>query len=341
MKRLLVYPLTVENIVFLKYKELINEYELYMIVSEKNSFYERYSDHPNIGLVEDIQRHTAAADTILLTKGNIVEERYLELINLAKSMDKELIIMPSVKELLRISANHANDSMIESARILNCHSEIDIPVISVMSLGEDSQKLELHLAIANSFKHKGYNVLNIGASNLSPYFNFIMMPAFMYANLSLSEKVYRFKAFVIDLLREENYDLVVVSVPGGTMPINRYEDNRFGELTHVISNALNIDINILNVYVHEDMNTSYIRDLLEVHDVLCKSKTEFVNLSCTNYEFDPEDKAIKFYSFTKEVLKKKIHEFNASNIMCSFYDLNTQDVFDSMESMLLDNYEVI
>mgnify|MGYP001081135938 CR=1 FL=1 len=65
------------------------------------------------------------------------------------------------------------------------------------------------------------------------------------------EKIQKLNQFAVDLIDQKNAEVLIVGVPGGIMPISKFEFDEFGELAYLVSHAIPSDIGILNVYYQE------------------------------------------------------------------------------------------
>ena len=123
--------------------------------------------------------------------------------------------------------------------------EIDIPVISVMGLGENCDKFQLQVKIKKVIEKQGYRVLALCSNVLGGFLGMENLPGFLYSKfMSYPEKIIALNHWIHTKVKQQEYDVILVGCPGGVSEFEKYETNYFGELPLIISNALDVDIGL-------------------------------------------------------------------------------------------------
>lgn len=218
------------------------------------------------------------------------------------SLNREAVIIPFLQEKYSVG-NTDQESFFEGETI---DEVLDIiPVVSVMSVGENAYKLETQMYIDNLFVD--YKVLNITPKGCSIDTRFIPVPRELYSvSISFSEKIQLFRRFLSKILTKYNFDLLTLSIPGSIIP----NDAFFNELALVMSYAVSIDINIINIFSNFDTRF----DVLKTLDNMCKYKyNSDLNLFnivpiCSRYGEAAWGKTRDFYSINTETQKNILRD---------------------------------
>ncbi len=271
MYKLLIYPYSVDDSCITKYGTMLRGYQLTSLVCLEGAYENGKDagvfDEVKTGLIitEDYNREIDKCDVVLIQEKNFDEmkDTYIKKINTAITKNK--IVMTN-KKIYDFCLDHFSGN--KNIRVLDNIQEgrlnyftydkrmtqPDIPVITVMSMGESCNKFGVQLDLRKKFQDKGYKVLQFGTKDYCDLFGFKKLPSFLMAkNISLDEKVYMFNHYINKEVLKEDYDVVIIGVAGGILPVNRYITNYFGEISLIVSSALNIDINILCSYHNDDI----------------------------------------------------------------------------------------
>lgn len=142
--------------------------------------------------------------------------------------------------------------------------EIDTPIITVMGLSENCQKMETQLYLRRMFEKNGYKILQIGTRNYCEFLGFHSFPQFM-GNLKLSEteKVIRFKSYIKYLEKTERPNIIIIGIPGGICNISKNLPSDFGITAYEVLSAVSSDYNILMLW-NEMYNDRLIGELKRI-----------------------------------------------------------------------------
>lgn len=142
----------------------------------------------------------------------------------------------------------------------------DIPIVSIAGVGPYVQKFQVGLKLRNDFVSAGYKTLYISSRREGVLFGARIFPEFLFENgMSFSEKIYGINHYIEKLCREEQPDVVLISVPGETMELSQKHKLDFGYLASIVFSAIKPDVSILNLY-----NLKYTDEFLEEQKSYCK-----------------------------------------------------------------------
>jgi hypothetical protein len=124
--------------------------------------------------------------------------------------------------------------------------------------------------------------------------------------LSSTWKTIKVNRYIHELIDEQHPDIVIISYPGGIMSLNEFENNYFGEISHILTNAVESDYGILCTYC----NSHYTKQYLEYLKAICESKLgiEILQfcLSKQNWSVDAEWKKTEYFFYRDNYFEKNI-----------------------------------
>lgn len=360
MYKLLVYPYDLNESSIIRYRNMLKNYEIASLVCLEGA-YENGKDagvfdevETGIIITSDYGNAIEKCDVVLILDKNFDElkDTYLEKIKIA--ILKNRIVMVNKKIYDYCQTHLDNMSNIE---LLDNISEVeldynmriprltqpDIPVITVMSMGENTDKFEAQLDLRKKFEDKGYRVLQFGTKDYSEIFGFKKLPSFLMAkNISIDKKVYMFNYYINRQVLKEDYDVIILGVAGGILPVNSYVTNYFGEISLIITSALNIDINMMCLYHNENLN---VKDLYELAD-FCKVRMGCITdyFYMTNRQFKvSQAHEVEYFSLDRHRCNSCIPEISDRTMkFCHMLREDTKEVvFNLMLEELGDNIELV
>lgn len=124
--------------------------------------------------------------------------------------------------------------------------DIDIPIICVLGADEYTDKFEVQLALREALLAKGYRVSSVSSRYDSEIVGLHSMPDFMIKkSLSEAEKILKYNHLIKQIEIEEKPEIIIVGLPGGSIPYNKYNFNNFGILHYEVSQALTFDFSVM------------------------------------------------------------------------------------------------
>lgn len=223
----------------------------------------------------------------------------------------------------------------------------DIPIVSIAGVGPYVQKFQVGLKLRNDFVSAGYKTLYISSRREGVLFGARIFPEFLFENgMSFSEKIYGINHYIEKLCREEQPDVVLISVPGETMELSQKHKLDFGYLASIVFSAIKPDVSILNLY-----NLKYTDEFLEEQKSYCKYRFGAVpDLFYATYtgivESSLQEAWIQYYHGDKiyDDLLTKNKLFNEADVMNGLFFERVMEILeeygslDFMQSKLCKDY---
>jgi len=297
LDKLGVFPITYDLMALLQYRELLQEYIICTIGSFKEDVYleEMEKRYKGITFSPDIEDLVGGSDAILLleNEGDFLLKKYKQVYKASIKQQKKILL--STKMFSELQEGQENDvRLLDRSRLTKIKSKLSeeyensLPVIAVCGMGKHCSKFETTLLTLKVLKEAGYQVLVIGPNPLLPLVGGHILPEYLYSShISLEEKIYRLSADLYQLQEEKSADLILIEIPGGVIPIGKWDNNHFSEIPLVISNALKIDMTILNTYIPNQREKDKIQFLKELLDYKYGMFLEVTCMARQRVEYDP------------------------------------------------------
>ena len=124
--------------------------------------------------------------------------------------------------------------------------KIDVPVIMIIGLSEYTNKFDVNLMLYRELQKMEYKVSSIGSRSYCEFFGFHSFPEFMVDDkISGERKVLLFNNFLKSIESREKPDVILLTIPGGVLPVNNKITNGYGILAYEVSQAVKPDITVL------------------------------------------------------------------------------------------------
>jgi len=275
MKKLLISPFTKDECPLIRYRHLINDYEIVAAVPEKGY---------------GLEGKDACSLDGGETTGFVLCDPYRDELppyDVILSEINKNILVPLGREIL------------PTKELKN----IPVPVVTVMGWGSNCQKFDIQLGLREAFLKKGYRVSQFGTKNYSGLFGFDHVPIF--ENLPLWKKVYAYNEIFYKKCKDETPDVIIIGVPGGIMPITSYSNEKFGETALAIAFAAKPDLSILSCYFslptqeYFDLYRQFMRFRLGANDVI-------FHMSNTNVDNDKNLKRLSYLKLDSQFVLKEL-----------------------------------
>lgn len=145
---------------------------------------------------------------------------------------------------------------------------LDVPVVVVTGMWEKTDKFEVSLSLRERFLRDGYQVSQVGSRDGCEMVGFHSFPRFMFRkDLDGTVKIPCFNRWIQQIVKLEQPDVVLITVPGAMQDFNEQFTRGFGLLHHEIFQAIVPDVLV--------MCTFYMRQspkALEDLSISCKYK---------------------------------------------------------------------
>ncbi|NBI18893.1 hypothetical protein D1841_14960 [Neglecta sp. X4] len=213
----------------------------------------------------------------------------------------------SLPPLENISVLHKEDFEIKVTGDEILH--VDIPVIAVTGIGQNTNKLPLTLLIKDHLSSLGYNTLTLSSSPLAELWGMEALPNFLFSEKSFRDKTMLFNHFLYSLASKTQPELIIISIPGGISPLNPFCYEDYYEMAMIISNATQISIDICSLYC-QDYPDEFLDLLDDINTFRFGCKPLFYHSSNVVFDLDAETRKNEFIkantskpvSFVKDAL---------------------------------------
>ena len=334
-KKALLCTYNLNNYVLVRYRELLSEYEiigidipgvkflknrdwayLYMGENLGKSFSEKYDEDYEVVILGD---GTQDYDFSILEKKvrefSRVGKDICMLYELSEKHAKILL-----KLCLDNSVNfYTHTGMkvdfpkveIDDNRIF----EMDVPVILVVGITEQTKKLDCVLNVKSHFEKCGYKVSAIGSKKFSDLFGIHAFPEFMYGDMREDKKILYFNAICKNIEYFEKPDIFVIGVPGGVVSYNSSFTNFFGILPYEISQAVEPD-HVITIIPYGEYDKKFFEEIAGM--VKYKLGCENISYGMTNCFIDlnssKQENKVQYCNLRFEDLEKKIKNIEEKKV---------------------------
>lgn len=295
----MIYPFDVESASLLRHNNLIKELNFTHVVSPNGWGFSGQDasctdNGQPVGMIvdSDFDKALENCDTVFFNNSNekldLNASIYPKIIKVAENSKNIICTIQLETEVFDKVSDICNKNntffkyfkkTCDSVKIPKYESiyKINTPVIFVVGTCERTQKFEIQLNLRENLEKMGYKVSQIGTRHYCELMGFHSFPKFMYSkDITESEKVTLFNYYIKNMETKEKPDVIVIGVPGGTMPFNYKLTNRFGILAYEISQAVKPDAVILST-----LYNNYKSDFYQLISKSYKYKFGY-NIDCCN-----------------------------------------------------------
>lgn len=321
MKKIAIFPYNMETQVIIDNRELIQGYEIIGIISYKEDFQKMEQLNKNSELYYgiDVNDLIQQIDGILLCDSvqGFDMKGYVNQINALENTNKTIFMSSILYE--KIGLDNLKNCVVNLLNVEWKYEEynsefifeIDAPIVSVVGMGENCDKLPLQIALVKHLKNKGYNVLCICSNPIGTILGYQSFPPFMYSRkLSLNEKIIRFNHMLFDLVTNLEPDILILGYPSGIMKLNQYQNNFFGEIPYILSNSITNDYGIMLTYFDSGITEEYLQSLTLLCKMRLNIELDSFCIARQGYHNDSEFQRINYkfwdYNYLKNHYPKQI-----------------------------------
>ena len=290
----------------------MKESKLYQIVAvssyiEDKSRLELLQKKSSIYCSTEFEECLARADAIIFAENTMgySYDGYQKRVQMALDSGKKIYAGLALLDKIQIDKDKVcilQESTSSDEVVSSDKKEIDIPVVSVMGLGENCDKFGLQVKIKKVIEKQGYRVLALCSNVLGGFLGMENFPSFLYSKfMSYPEKINALNQWIYEKVIQQEYDVILVGCPGGISEFEKYETNYYGELPLIISNALDVDAGFATLYGHTALDYSVLKNISDF--VLKKYNTSVKDyiLSRQFYKADHEWKKIRYYTIEENM----------------------------------------
>lgn len=306
MKNVVLYPYNLDSVTIYKNRNRQKAYSINgIIVSEEERKYysNRYSD--DIFILDDKELLSNNTDALVLCDNiNCFDLRnFKKRIEMAEKNGKDVFVAKefAIKYPLAMGNNIKtieNGHPLSTEYSNNILLEFDTPICVVLGQGNNCDKFNLLIALTEIIQKRGYKPSVISSNSLGSFFDMYSYPDFMFSReFSFCEKIQLLNRYLYDIEQTDNPDIIVMSIPGGIMPLDPVTHNYYGEFAHIVSYAVPsmIDIGILNIYDNEVIDPEYIDYLKQICKVRFNIEIQMIVQAKQSFGYDDEAKTTSFF----------------------------------------------
>lgn len=343
MNKLAVYPFDYHSRELACYSELITtNYQISALIIKDKFNTPSIINVDESLLTYDYVEAIINADVLLLVDDLTQDfgKHYLRMIECAQENSTKIMFtrklweglssFEKIRELpedrFTILENTVDNSCVK-LKNMNTLLKIDIPIITVMGMGDYCNKFQCELELRKFFMEKGYQLLQLGSKAIAPIFGFKELPLFvMDKSLTFIERVIKFNRYIVDEIKKNPVDLIVVGIPDSILPYNNNIINGLGETSLIITAALNIDASILCIYNQNTIDSRYIEHLEACSKYRFNTPVSFINVSGTVAMQQDDPYSLNFWHVGKPLFSlEKINEQFDETKLFSISDLDSRN----------------
>lgn len=248
-------------------------------------------------IVPKIKRAVCSEKKILVTRRLTIEEK--------KIIEK---LVP-VKDLIQVEENLEEEDLSDK-RIYN----IKTPIITICSLYNGLQQFYLELALKKELTKCGVKFLQVGSELIASVFGMETIPRYMFENEnSEKDKIKRFNHFLKSKELEDNYDVIVLGIPGELMGLQENVFSELGVYAFEMLRTISSDCSILCLPCEENImeNKKKIVQIISNNFAL---PIDYFNIAPVKIDFEDSElkRSISYVRLGKEMLWDKMTE----NVFC-------------------------
>ncbi len=363
----IVYPFDVQFEPVLRYRKLIEQYDIVGAVSPESwglsgndAAHKSGGSHIGVNVDCNFEQSLDLCDTVIFSDAATIFDFqkliYPKIISAIKR-EKNIVLLYDIaveieneikqkceeigKQFICYNSRNKFQYLDEYAAFQENIYDIGVPVVFVIGMCERTGKFETQLAMRDSLLNLGYKVSQIGTRSYCELLGFHSFPEFMFStNIGETSKIVLFNRYVKEIEYKEKPDIIIIGLPGGIMPFNNYFTNKFGIIPFEVSQAVTPDAAILCT-LYDDYKPDYFQ--MTSRSIRYKLGFEVDCFNLSNVMFDwmsaYERKKVEYTTVTSNFIDQKKLRFTNLN-MPVYNILNSEDVNKMAEYIIdrLSNY---
>lgn len=364
-KKLMLYPFGKKTCAVARYNQLLKGYVLASVVSPKNYGYDGKDvsfvdggDFVGITITSSFYEEITQCDSILFSASTFSTDLsyYEEKIQYAFNCKKEVLFTKdlaedfirdkrSIPSGVKLLGNNPLDKKFSYNEITYIR-EIDVPVMTIFQVGEFCHGFDTQLLMTERFEEEGYQVSCVSSRDLAELFNMHTLPNYIYdPHIPYEDKIISFNYFLLSIVETEQPDILLLEIEEAILPYNDRITNHFGVIPTIITNAVQADVSILNLY-YSIYEKSYLNNLKDFCRYALNAEISYINIANTSMVVKEIDSInpIHYISVDRDMILHNI-DSNYNNYDCMFfhtYDLNSVDAaYDNIVSKLSQNKDTV
>lgn len=276
VQKALLYPLVRENVPLVRFRKLVEqEFSLEIVeavsppayhAEGKDASYLDEGENTNFILSGDFDRAIEHCDCILLAKTEewSYSEYLLEIVDhliTACKNHKNIYCTQKLPEPYHTFFQaYAGRYSVEFSVLEKKIPPLDInrldriypihtPILAVAGMNEDCGEFGLQLGLLQTLREEGYRVSYVGPNEYAEWTGGYAFPRAELETLpySFEIKIKYLNAWFRNLEEAEAPDVILLGIPGGTMPIDEYNLNSCGYFAYLTGCAVTVDFTVLTI----------------------------------------------------------------------------------------------
>lgn len=215
--------------------------------------------------------------------------------------------------------------------------KLPIPVIGFYSAGERATKLKTLESVKRSLIKRGYKISQIINSDTEKNERSYRFPIDLFNTSTPKRQIVEFNHFVYRIYKQDNPDIILIEIPLGIVPISDEVTNDFGLIAFQVSNSVEVDIGVMNLY-YEVYSASFYEKLTELF--LYRFSVEYVLFNLLDKSIDwiklRDEKTLKIMNAFIEELDIVKREAKEKRLYISFEKNEMDRLANDIEMLLLE-----
>ena len=356
MKKIALFPIQKNNAALARYQDLLADAQVVPILAPAHVSMDGQDlsaidggSHAGISLHADFEDAIEGCDLLYLDDSPFLfhDESYEKVRKIAQDKNIRVICARTLSERLHLGGEDkaAVEKELEDDIHRNRLAAIDVPVISVLTMGNENDQSHVEIGLRKFFIQQGYRVSQIGSQEFGTLFGFHEAPGFLFANIDGKRKRLMFNQFVRRIVKEEHSDLLIIGVPEAVMKYNNRILAGMGDVPCIMMDAVQSDICVLCTccmpYTEE-----YFKELslFGRYRLNCEITYFHISNSMVMNEEDDQDR-LEHLPLDMEFVVSHMHDGirpdSGFEIFNSYSDESAEKAYRRMEQELAENPEVM
>ncbi len=332
MSNVALFPVQKNNAAFARHGKKLQNYNVIPVLSPAHRTMEGMDlaeldggDNTGIVLKADLNEVLDECEIIYMDCSNFIfrDEDYYGYIECAERKGTQIVFSREIIDRLNIK----NIQERELGKKIDYDSvkeliKIDVPIISIFTLGNENDQGNVELELREFFLSKGYKISQIGVHEYSKLLGFHSVPDFLFAkNIDGKAKRVMFNRYVRNIVKEERPDLLIIGVPEAIMKYNDKILAGMGDVPCIIQDVVESDIGIICT-CYEPYTEDYFKELSLYGRYRLNCEVRYFNISNSTVVNDPDNNNRLEHLYLD-------HNYVVSNMNFGFKDNEEFEVFNS------------
>lgn len=213
---------------------------------------------------------------------------------------------------------------------------LDVPVVIVAGVWEKTDKFEISLSLRERFLRDGYRISQVGSRDGCEMMGFHSFPKFMLQkDLDGTVKIPCFNQWIHQMNKQEQPDVVLITIPGALQDFNEQFTRGFGLLPHEVFQAVAPDALVMcNIYMSEEEN------VLDELSMSCKYKFDIavdafhISNLIVDVHKSEEFSRIITNSIYRETVSKAVTRGSTNNLIPVYNGLDAKECDKMYETII-------